>query len=138
MRTLSIAFVASLLLCSPALAGGEGWLHNLEQAKKKAKAENKDILIDFTGPDRAEVESYFLALQRGAGPDDVVRQVQLSGRYCDLFERREGEWRVLRRTVVYDWVDPQPVPDADEATRFGPRKPIGAPWPHDPVYRIGA
>ncbi|HBP20208.1 MAG TPA: hypothetical protein DEA08_20765 [Planctomycetes bacterium] len=51
MRTLSIAFAASLLLCSPALAGGEGWLHNLEEAKKKAKAENKDILIDFTGSD---------------------------------------------------------------------------------------
>lgn len=95
-----------------------------------------NILIDFIGPDRAAVESYFLALQRGPGPDGIVRQVQLSGRYCDLFERRGGEWRVLKRTVVYDWVDPQPVPEVDEPTRFGPRTPIGAPWPHDPVYDI--
>lgn len=51
MRTLTLAFAASLLLCSPALAGGEGWLHNLEEAQKKAQAENKDILIDFTGSD---------------------------------------------------------------------------------------
>lgn len=96
-----------------------------------------NVLIEFQGADRAAVESYFWALQRGAGPDKVERQVQLSGRYCDLFERREGEWRVARRTVVYDWVEPQPVPDTPEAERFGPRKPIGAPFPHDPVYAIG-
>lgn len=96
-----------------------------------------NILIDFRGADRAEVESYFLALQRGAGPDGVIRQVMMSGRYCDLFERRDGDWRVARRTVVYDWVDHQPVPQGSEAERFGPRQPIGAPWPGDPVYHIG-
>jgi ketosteroid isomerase-like protein len=95
-----------------------------------------NILIEFVGADQAAVESYFLALQRSSGPDGIARQVMLSGRYCDLFEKRGGEWRVLKRTVVYDWVDPQPAPEPDEGTRFGPRTPIGAPYPHDVVYQL--
>lgn len=95
-----------------------------------------NILIAFKDADHAAVESYFLAFQRGAGPDGIERQVQLSGRYCDLFERRKNEWRVLKRTVVYDWVDPQKTPDEPESVRFGPRQPIGAPYPDDPVYSI--
>ena len=96
-----------------------------------------NILIAFRDDRHAAVETYFLALQRSAGPDGVLRQVQLSGRYCDLFQRRGAEWRVLRRTVVYDWVAPEALPEGSEAQRFGPRTPIGAPWPDDPVYRIG-
>lgn len=96
-----------------------------------------NILIEFRGRDRAAVETYFLALQRGIGPDGVERQVLLAGRYCDLFERRGDEWRVRDRTVVYDWVEPQSPPEGDEPARFGPRTPIGTSFPDDPVYRIG-
>ncbi|MEW5424531.1 nuclear transport factor 2 family protein [Amorphus sp. 3PC139-8] len=96
-----------------------------------------NILIDFQDAEHAVVESYFLALQRNTGLDGVERQVMLSGRYCDRFERRGGEWRVAHRIVVYDWVDQQPTPDAPEADRFGLRTPIGAPWPDDPIYKIG-
>ncbi|WP_238364653.1 nuclear transport factor 2 family protein [Mesobacterium pallidum] len=96
-----------------------------------------NVLIEFRGEAEAAVESYFHALQRGAGPDGVERQVMLSGRYCDLFERRGDEWRIAERTVVYDWVDPQEVPEGSEAERFGVRVPIGGVFPHDPVYAIG-
>jgi hypothetical protein len=95
-----------------------------------------NILIDFTGPDAAAVESTFTAHQRGVGADGVVRQVMLIGRYCDRFERRGSEWRVAARTVVYDWAEDQPVPPGTEAERFGPRQPIGGVWPDDPVYHI--
>ncbi|MFV0475203.1 MAG: nuclear transport factor 2 family protein [Pikeienuella sp.] len=96
-----------------------------------------NTLIEFRAPDRAAVETYFLALQRGAGPDGITRQVLLAGRYCDLFEKRGEEWRVKDRTVVYDWVDHQAPPEGGEADRFGPRRPIGAAFPDDPVYAIG-
>lgn len=96
-----------------------------------------NILIEFTGPDTAAVESYFTAHQRGAGADGVVRQVMLIGRYCDRFEKRGTEWRVAARTVVYDWAEDQPVPEGSEAERFGPRQPIGGAFPDDPVYRPG-
>ncbi len=34
-----------------AFAGGEGWSHDFEAAKKQAASEKKDLLLDFTGSD---------------------------------------------------------------------------------------
>lgn len=96
-----------------------------------------NILIEFRDDKRAAVETCFNALQRGAGGDGVVRQVHMAGRYCDLFEKRGAEWRVMARTVVFDWVDDQPVPVGTEAERFGRRLPAGGTYPDDPVYHIG-
>ena len=45
---LALAFAASL---TSVFAGGEGWLIDFEAAKKKAAAEKKDLLVDFTGSD---------------------------------------------------------------------------------------
>lgn len=56
--------------------------------------------VELNG-DRAMCESYFLM---PAGLPGEPRQVWLlGGRYLDLFERRLGEWRILDRTVTYDW-----------------------------------
>lgn len=95
-----------------------------------------NILIEFLDPSTAIVESYFNALQRSLDKEGVVRQVLLAGRYCDRFEKREGEWRVADRTVAYDWVEEQEAPTASEESRFGPRQPIGKPYPDDPVYLL--
>lgn len=38
-------------LTTAAFAAKEGWLDDLEKAKAQAKAENKKILLDFTGSD---------------------------------------------------------------------------------------
>ena len=93
-----------------------------------------NILIEFLTPER-RAETYFSALQRGAGKDGVVRQFLLAGRYCDRFEKRGGEWRVAQRIVAYDWVEEQTVPEGAEETRFGPRQPIGAKYPSDADLR---
>ena len=50
-RMLTLTLGALFAFSAPALAGGDGWLTNLEQAQKQAKAEGKDILVDFTGSD---------------------------------------------------------------------------------------
>lgn len=39
------------LLTSSLSAGGEGWLRNFAEAKKKAQQEGKDLLVDFSGSD---------------------------------------------------------------------------------------
>ncbi|HEV2897423.1 MAG TPA: nuclear transport factor 2 family protein [Pseudaminobacter sp.] len=96
-----------------------------------------NILIEFTSPVEAGVESYFTALQRGPDKDGEVRQMLLCGRYCDLFQKREGEWRIAQRTVVYDWLQEQTPPAVPEAERFGMRQPLGAPHPDDLVYALG-
>jgi hypothetical protein len=82
------------------------------------------------------VESYFNALQRSRRKDGTLNQVLLAGRYCDLFEKRGGEWRIARRVVVYDWVEEQTPPAEAEEARFGLRKPIGGSFPRDPIYEL--
>ena len=60
----------------------------------------------------------------------------MAGRYCDVFEKRDGEWRIASRTVAYDWVDRQTPPEESEAERFGPLQPIGGFYPEDPIYKL--
>lgn len=60
------------------------------------------VLVDFTGPGSAFVESYCLALEwhphGREGPVDRIVRV----RYGDEFELRGGRWKVARRMVVMD------------------------------------
>jgi ketosteroid isomerase-like protein len=94
-----------------------------------------NVLIDLHG-DVAAVESSFFALQAtGAQPD---RETFLCGRYVDRFERRNGEWRVAARTVVYDWIEERTRPELnqDDAALFGARQPVGSQAPNDTVYAL--
>ena len=47
---LSAAAIAAATL-GTLTAGGEGWSHDFEAAKKQAEEENKSLLLDFTGSD---------------------------------------------------------------------------------------
>jgi protein disulfide-isomerase len=51
MKTLLRTFAVLVASASFALAGSKGWMTNWEEAKAKAKAENKPILINLTGSD---------------------------------------------------------------------------------------
>lgn len=51
MKTTLFACAAILALHGAAFAGGEGWSHDFEAAKKQAASEKKDLLMDFTGSD---------------------------------------------------------------------------------------
>lgn len=92
-----------------------------------------NILIDLRG-DQALVESYFDAQQEERSADGQLVEVLLAGRYLDRFERRNGEWRILARTVVYDRMRKVPMEAELTAEVFGPRQPNGAQHPADPVY----
>ena len=50
MKTF-LSLIALAVLTTSAFAAKEGWLDDLEKAKAQAKAENKKILLDFTGSD---------------------------------------------------------------------------------------
>jgi hypothetical protein len=63
-------------------------------------------LVELHG-DRAYSETYVLAFQvvdRDGGPATRTRAL----RYCDLFERRDGSWRIAERVFVDEWsrIDP--------------------------------
>ncbi len=49
--TLMTAVAFSFLTLTSVFAGGEGWLTDMEAAKKQAAEEKKDLLLDFTGSD---------------------------------------------------------------------------------------
>ena len=52
MKTMLLLFVALAILCTPArAASASGWTEDYAKAVEKAKAEKKNILLDFTGSD---------------------------------------------------------------------------------------
>ncbi|WP_109524735.1 MULTISPECIES: nuclear transport factor 2 family protein [Nocardia] len=58
-------------------------------------------LIELDG-DTALAETHVFAYHRvdyGTEHHDIL----LGGRYLDTFEQRTGEWRILQRTMLYDW-----------------------------------
>ncbi|MDG1242513.1 MAG: thioredoxin family protein [Opitutae bacterium] len=50
-KILLLFCVVFLGLAASASAAGDGWMTNFEAAQVKAKAENKPMLLDFTGSD---------------------------------------------------------------------------------------
>jgi hypothetical protein len=106
-----------------------------------------NMLIEFAGPDIALVETYAEAVQRYPA-DGKAALAQLSGgqqgtsgaaavlnsyvRYVDRFERRNGEWRIARRTVVQDWKRISDLPPDD--WKPTPGWPAGRRDREDPVY----
>lgn len=94
-----------------------------------------NILIEL-GPASAAVESKFLAFQRSSSQGGEPTQVLILGRYADHFEKRKGQWRIARRTVIYDWVEDQPAVVKSLEERFGQRQPVGSRWPDDETYPL--
>lgn len=91
-----------------------------------------NILIDLKG-DEADVETYFIAVQRREEDGKAFSRIR-AGRYLDRFAKRDGNWRVLKRTVVDDWsrLD-EIVATAREVTQENHH---GTRNREDPSYRI--
>lgn len=57
--------------------------------------------IELSG-DSAKVETHVISYHRvdmGAGDQDTC----IGGRYLDTMEKRDGEWRIAERIMLYDW-----------------------------------
>ncbi|AJC82406.1 SnoaL-like domain-containing protein (plasmid) [Rhizobium etli bv. phaseoli str. IE4803] len=85
-----------------------------------------NILIEFSSPEEAAVESYFAALQRAPDKAGTLSQALICGRYCDLFRKRKGIRELPNGRWSMIW----------SRSRFWPRHPmpIGTWCPDDPVY----
>ncbi|WP_280155362.1 nuclear transport factor 2 family protein [Piscinibacter sp. XHJ-5] len=94
-----------------------------------------NILIELHG-DAAAVESSFFALQTNVAAPTL--RTLLCGRYLDHFERRQGEWRIAARTVVYDWIEERTRAELAQhnVALFAARQPTGERSPADPVYDL--
>ena len=89
---------------------------------------NTNVLIEFLASDRAFVETYVLVLQRFPGLRNLA-----SARYLDRFEKRNGEWRVAHRTLVFGDLVAEPV---KEAPGFPPEYTVQKHGMDDPLYRL--
>jgi ketosteroid isomerase-like protein len=70
-----------------------------------------NLEIEVQG-DTARSEAYVLALARLAANDQhPERDNVVALRYIDDLERRNDEWRILRRVCAYEWTRTDPVPD---------------------------
>ena len=120
----------------PYVGGVEGlikWIRERHKPIPFSSHQISNILIEFATPDLALVETYIRTLQRypadakaslaqlsggQAGKPGVGMDLLTSSRYVDRFERRNGEWRIARRTLIQDWKQllevtaetPQPQP----------------------------
>lgn len=61
-----------------------------------------NVLVAIRG-DQADAETYFYGIHRVNLPDGTKSDVMGAGRYVDTFEKRDDEWRILKRLVVTDW-----------------------------------
>lgn len=100
-----------------------------------------NILIEFAARDRALVETYVLVFQRfGAEAEGVkpgtagVRKIG-TARYIDLFEERDGEWRVAHRTLVFGDIQDEPLA---KPVTFPPDFAVQRHDMDDPLYAIRA
>lgn len=91
-----------------------------------------NILIDLHG-DTAQVESYFLAVQRRENSGKAFTRTR-AGRYLDQFRKRDGHWRVIHRQVVDDWSRLDEV--VAVAAEVGPDNHLGRRDPQDPSYAM--
>lgn len=66
--------------------------------------------IDVDG-DGAIAETYFTAILLHANSDTAIEECN-QGRYLDRLERRDGAWKIARRTVVIDSLNASPVTPA--------------------------
>jgi hypothetical protein len=110
-------------------------------------------LIEVDG-DEATSEVYFISWSLFDDPDGTQRAMVASGRYLDRWQRRDGEFGISARTVVYDWFNTEkhetiwPGPDSDVPKFFHGAQPSdasstvwGTAGADDPSYellRLGA
>jgi hypothetical protein len=87
------------------------WYAAQQPSREYSQHNILNISIDLAG-DEAHVETYFVAVIRLAGGDDLRT---IGGRYVDRFERRDGDWRIALRVMLSEWTT---LTDVAEGTPF--------------------
>jgi hypothetical protein len=101
---------------------------------KGARHAVTNVIIELDG-DRALSECYFAAIHhRPNGSGDGDEEYFVEGRFVDLFERRSGEWRIVRREGLNEFERVQPR--APTAIDDLPPEVRGRRKPEDGLYAM--
>lgn len=90
------------------------WVFPVLAAMEQTSHRLANILIELDGDD-ARTETYFDAYHRVPGTHGKPCDLVVGGRYVDWFQCRDGDWRIRRRVVIYDWM--REYPDSADWSR---------------------
>ncbi|MDX1580194.1 MAG: nuclear transport factor 2 family protein [Alphaproteobacteria bacterium] len=113
--------------------GPDGFVEFAQDALRPHKSNHHmigQVQIELEG-DEAFGEVYYQAFHRIEDEDGNERDLFVSGRYVDRYERRGGVWKIAYRSELVDWVRDDPA--ADEWFKDSGMIP-GARKPDDPLY----
>ncbi len=88
------------------------------------------IQVELAG-DEAYGEVYYQAFHRVNNEAGEPRDLFISGRYVDRYERRDGTWKIAYRSELVDWVREEAAADS---WFEGSAMIVGARKPDDPLY----
>ncbi len=95
-----------------------------------------NMLIELDG-DEARAETYYHAYERRRRPSGDPYEMYVGGRYLDRFARRDGEWRILHRTVMWDWFRHfKDSADLDKGVFGNGPVRMSGKFPDDPSYAL--
>ena len=140
LNCLNSAYWEDAMDCHGAYQGtASGFINAAMNSLKNAVVsihQISNILIDYH-PDLCKVESKFFALQIYPNNNNNNNlETQIWGRYADQFEKRNGIWKIAKRTVIYDWLQENIKESIPKKERFKLRKPVGCLYPEDPIYSL--
>jgi len=92
-----------------------------------------NVLIELAD-EVARVESYVTAHHFRSTAADHMEHYVVGGRYLDTMQKRNGGWRILRRTFVEDWNQVRPANFRDDALSPEVRRTFGRNGPDDVSY----
>lgn len=96
-----------------------------------------NILIELDG-DRARVESHILAFARLKKDGEKFDTLSLA-RAVDLFEKRDGSWKIAARHMVWEWNHDMPMSETWGRGIIAPDPTVlvrGRKKPDDRVYTV--
>jgi hypothetical protein len=112
----------------------ENVLPQLLEGKGLAQKLLGQSYIELLG-DHANVETYFFSYNRIKNRTNDLIDLFVGGRYLDKMQRRDSEWRIAARIVVFDWFREGAAYDY-EAGILGNKRTMGSIRPFDPVYEL--
>ena len=107
------------------------WLPTIQAHFETMRHDITNALFAVDGND-ANGELYTVAYHR-TPPGPKAREIIIGGRYLDRYQKRDGVWRFLHRSLVFDWKETRPLPavmDPDISDGVAP----GRPDENDPSY----
>jgi SnoaL-like domain len=116
------------------IGGGWEWAATGVKWKDTVYSNNHhvtNVLIEIQG-NRAKRESMFLNVVNYKSP---AVSMFLGGRYRDLCEKRNDQWKILRRTCVWDWSEKRTTKPAWDLSGAPEVSNWGAFAPDDPIYQ---